>query len=79
MNVRELAEWLLAFHDQEATVEVLHCVSGSGYYQQGGVTHSAEFDAEKHVEYTDFRGNPHVKDGESWKDTRTLLLGRNDG
>jgi hypothetical protein len=79
MKVKELVEWLAKFPDQDATVEVLECVPGRPYCQQGGVTHSATFDPEKHAEYTDMRGNPFVPADAPYKDSRTLLLGLNDG
>ena len=79
MKVHELIEWLAKFEDQDATVKVLHCQPGASYYQQGGVTHSVEFDPSKHAEYTDMRGNPFVKDDAPYKDSRRLLLGLNDG
>ncbi len=67
MRVREFIEWLAQFPDQDATVEVLECWQG--------VTSSVEFDPEKHVEYTDLRGNPWIKDDDPYKDAHTLLLG----
>lgn len=79
MKVRELVEWLAKFPDQDATVEVLECVPGRGYYQQGGVTNRAAFDPEKHAEYTDMRCNPYTPADAPYKDSRTLLLGINDG
>lgn len=79
MKVRELIEWLQAFEDQEATVRVLHCESGSGYYQQGGVTHAVEFSPEDHVDYSDFRGNKFVEESSPWYNSRTILLGLNEG
>jgi hypothetical protein len=78
MKVRELIEWLQAFEDQDATVEVLHCAPGSGYYQQGGVTGYVEFDPDKHAEYTDMRANQFAK-GKPWENSHTLLLGLNEG
>lgn len=79
MNVGELIEWLQEFPDKGATIEVLECKHGEGYYDQGGVTHSTGFDPDKHADYTDLRGNPHIPDDAPYKDSRTLLLGSNDG
>lgn len=79
MTVAEFIEWLKQFPDQGSTVEVLHCGPGTAYTQQGGVTYSETFDPEKHVEYTDFRGNPWVKEDAPYYNKRTLLLGLNNG
>lgn len=79
MKVHELIAWLQAFEDQDATVRVLHCESGNGYYQQGGVTHAVGFNPEHHTEYTDFRGNQFTSESDPWYNSRTLLLGLNEG
>lgn len=79
MKVNELIEWLQAFEDQDATVRVLHCESGSGYYQQGGVTHAVDFKPEDHTEYSDFRGCRYTAETSPWYNSRTLLLGLNEG
>lgn len=79
MRVREFIEWLAQFPDQDATVKVLQCRTGVPYVQQGSVTSGVEFDPERHVKYTDLRGNPWIKDDSPHKDTHTLLLGLNDG
>ena len=78
MIVSEFIQWLQQFPDQGATVEVLVNSPGS-YCTQGGVTASEKFDPEQHVEYTDMRGNPFTPADAPYKDSRTLLLGRNDG
>ena len=75
MKVKELVEWLAAFEDQDADVEVVSHTSGTGYYDQGGNASTAAFDPSKHAEYTDLRGNPHVKPDAPYYNARTLLLG----
>jgi hypothetical protein len=75
MKVRELAQWLAAFKDQEADVEVVYHTSGTGYYDQGGNATTVAFDPEKHTTYTNFRGNQFVKPDEHWYNTSILLLG----
>ena len=79
MKVKELIAWLSAFPDQDADVEVVQHTSGTGYYDQGGNARSEPFDPERHAEYTDLRGNPHVKPDAPWKDARTLMLGELNG
>jgi hypothetical protein len=75
MKVREFVQWLAAFHDQDADVEVVRHTRGTGYYDQGGNASAELFDPEKHAEYTDLRGNPHVAPGAPWENAHTLLLG----
>lgn len=75
MKVKELVEWLAAFEDQDADVEVVQHTSGTGYYDQGGNVSLVAFDPSKHAEYTDMRGNPHVKPDAPYYNARTLLLG----
>jgi hypothetical protein len=75
MKVKELAQWLASFHDQDADVEVVEHSSGRGFYDQGGNATTAFFDPEKHTEYTDLRGNKFVKDDAPHKNKRILLLG----
>ena len=77
MQVKELVKWLSEFPDQEATVEVILHMQGSGYYDQGGNATCVVFDPEKHVNYTDFRGNTYAENSR-WKNSRTLLLGEID-
>jgi len=77
MKVSELIAWLQGFEDQDATVEVLHCREGRGYYMQGGETEVVEFVPELHAEYTDLRNNPYAK-GKPWGDKHALLLGTKD-
>lgn len=78
MKVRELIEWLSAFEDQDADVEVVSHTSGTGYYDQGGNVSVVAFEPEKHTEYTDMRGNPFVKPDAPYYQSRTLLLGAVD-
>lgn len=73
MKVSELIEWLKT-QDQEATVEVLCREPGRHGYGGDGFS-KAEFNPETHAEYTDFRGNKWVKDGDAHKDRRFLFLG----
>lgn len=75
MKVHELAEWLKAFPDQDADVLVVEHSDGYGYYDQGGNACETEFDLEKHVEYTDMRGNQFVTPEKPYYNQRTLLLG----
>lgn len=80
MKVKELAEWLLAFEDQDATVSIIeHLADGGGYNCQGGVANVEAFNPEKHVEYTDLRGNQFVKPDAPYYEARTLLLGTYNG
>jgi hypothetical protein len=74
MNVRELAQWLSAFEDQDAEIEVVQHSRGTGYYDQGGTASVVAFDPGRHVTYTDLRGNPYARGEE----VRTLLLGEVD-
>ena len=75
MKVRELVQWLAAFEDQDAEVEVVQHSSGSGYYEQGGTASVVKFDPAEHADYTDLRGNPHIKPDAPYFEARTLLLG----
>lgn len=75
MKVKELVEWLAAFEDQDAEVEVVRHTSGGGYYDQGGNASSVAFDPSSHAEYTDMRGNQFVKPDAPYYNSRTLLLG----
>jgi hypothetical protein len=72
MKVRELVEWLQAFDDQDAEVEVVSHQSRGGYYEQGGTACTVTFDPREHADYTDLRGNRFVPTSAQ---TRTLLLG----
>ena len=75
MKVKELVQWLAAFADQDADVGVVSHTSGTGYYDQGGNATRMAFDPAKHAEYTDMRGNPHVKPDAPCYNARTLMLG----
>ncbi|MFN7756719.1 MAG: hypothetical protein ACK5RP_04570 [Betaproteobacteria bacterium] len=79
MKVRELIEWLAAFEDQDAEVEVVKHSSGTGYYDQGGNALQVRFDPENYTTYKDLRGNPHIKPDSPYYNARTLLLGEIDG
>lgn len=78
MKVRELVQWLAAFEDQDADVEVVQHSSGIGYYDQGGNARVVKFDPARHADYTDLRGNPHIKPDAPYYNARTLLLGELD-
>lgn len=77
MTVSELIEWLKAFEDQDAVVEVLHCQEGYGYYAQGGITDWVGFDPDKHCEYMDFRRSQLSK-GQPWENKHVVMLGMKD-
>ena len=77
MVVSELIEWLKT-QDQGATVAIVAHTSGHTCYDQGGNASEEPFDPSKHVEYTDFRGNPYAK-GKPYENERTLLLGQLNG
>ncbi len=74
MTVQEFIKYLET-QDQEATVEVVHHKEGRGYYDQGGTAELRDFDPEVHVEYTDFRGNSHVKESDDFFNRRFLRIG----
>ena len=81
MNVKELIYWLQT-QDEEAIVQVVIHERGTGYYDQGGNAHIADFDLSEtqyncpsHYEYTDFRGNQFVKEDTPYYNKRFLLLG----
>jgi hypothetical protein len=78
MKVKELAKWLASFEDQDAEVEVISHLRGSSYYDQGGTATTVPLDVEKHITYTDLRGNPFVEEGCSYHGLRTLLMGELD-
>lgn len=79
MKVRELAQWLAAFEDQDATVEVVSHASGTSCYEQGGVAETVTFNPGEHAEYVDLRGNKFVKPDAQYYNARTLLLGKING
>ena len=80
MKVRELIQWLTAFEDQDATVEVLEHTSNTSYYTQGGerCIRVVSFEPTEHTTYTDLRGNPYIKPDSAHFEARTLLLGTVD-
>ena len=78
MTVSELIEFLKT-QDQGAAVEIVEHKSGKGYYDQGGNASKQYFDPSIHVEYTDFTGNPYVKEGEPHHNRRILFLGEING
>ena len=71
MTVAELITWL-ATQDQEAIVEVLVRSPATGY--EGDTFYTEEFTPEL-AEYTDFRGNPHMKPEYPSFNKRVLRLG----
>lgn len=46
IRVKELAEWLTNFHDQEAEVQIVDHFSGTSYYDQGGNAYQEFFNAD---------------------------------
>jgi hypothetical protein len=71
MIVEDFIKWLQT-QDQGATVEVLCGRMGRSY--EGNYYRQIDFDPEKHVDYTDMRGNPFGV-GKSYENSRTLFLG----
>lgn len=78
MKVRELVEWLAAFEDQDAIVEVIQVESGTGHYDQGGTSRVVEFNPAQHTDYIDLRGNRFADPLGVTADRRSLLLGSDD-
>jgi len=78
MNVAELIEWLKT-QDQGATVQVVEHKDGHSYYDQGGNAREVDFNPEKHVDYTDLRGNELITPDKPYFEQRTLLLGLHCG
>lgn len=78
MNVKELAEWLQRFQDQDAEVLIVRHTCGTGCYDQGGNATEEPFDPD-YTEYTDFRGNQFVKPDAPYFNRRYLLLGVYNG
>jgi hypothetical protein len=79
MKVKELVKWLASFEDQDAEVEVISHLCGSSYYDQGGTATTVPLDVEKHITYTDLRGNPFIDQNTPYYRSRTLLLGMLNG
>lgn len=78
MNVAQLIVFLQQFPDQEAVVQIIkHNNNDGGYYCQGGTVEIVDFEPKlfKGYEYTDFRGNPWIKENCPHYNLRTLLLG----
>lgn len=71
MIVEDFIKWLKT-QDQGATVEILIGERARGY--GGDEYHKVDFDPEKHVEYTDMRGNKFAI-GKPYENTRSLFLG----
>lgn len=76
MKVRELVQWLQAFPDQEAEVQVIQHSRGEGW--EFDKTHVADFDPARHAHYVDFRGNQFMRPTYPHYDSSTLLLGEFD-
>jgi sarcosine oxidase delta subunit len=74
MTVKDFIEWLQT-QDQGAIVEIVEHRSGCGYYEQGGTVTRETFETDKHIDYTDFRGNQFVKPDAPHFGTRKLLIG----
>lgn len=79
MKVKELAQWLSSFEDQDADILVVAHTSGTGYYDQGGNAMLVNFNPDLYVTYNDLRGNPYIKPTDSNYNRRTLVLGEIDG
>lgn len=79
MTVRQFREWLETLEDQDAIVEVVVHSSDGGYYAQGGIATTEEFDPEQHVDYTDFRDNPFVREDAPYYNRRKVVFGVYDG
>ena len=75
MTVRQMAEWMLTFEDQDAIVEVVVHSEGRGYYDQGGNADTMEFNPDYHVEYTDLRGSKFILPIDKNYNRRTVLFG----
>lgn len=79
MTVREMAEWLMSYEDQEALVQVIdHDYSEGGYYAQGGTAQVVFFNPAEHVDYVDHRGNSFVDPAAPHYNQRTVLIGRSE-
>lgn len=80
VTVAEFIEWLKT-QDQGAIVQCIdHDTDAGGlssYYCQGGTAQTEDFNSEL-FEYTDFRGNEHVKPDAPWYNKRYLLIGRSE-
>jgi phosphoribosylformylglycinamidine (FGAM) synthase-like amidotransferase family enzyme len=75
MTVRQMIEWMSTFEDQDAIVEVVVHSEGSDYYSQGGNAETMEFDPQRHVEYTDMRGNQFVNESAPYYNRRSVVFG----
>ena len=76
-TVADLIEFLKT-QDQDAILQIVEHTCGTSYYDQGGNASEENFDPERHVEYTDFRGNRYVKESDPHFNKRYLLLGARD-
>ena len=74
VTVEQLIEFLKT-QDQKAIVQIIEHSSGTGYYDQGGSASEEDIDLEKHISYTDFKGNSFVKPEDSFFNKAYLLLG----
>jgi len=71
MIVEDFIKWLQT-QDQSATVEILVGERARSY--EGDNYFKTDFDPEKHVDYTDMRGNKFAI-GKPYENARTLFLG----
>lgn len=78
MTVRQMIEWMSTFEDQDAIVEVICHHEPAGYYDQGGTVTIEEFNPDRHVEYTDLRGNPFVHESSPSYNRRSVIFGATD-
>lgn len=78
MTVSQLIEWLRT-QDQGAVVQVV-TIGKAPTYESYGPAVIVELDVtnDEHLEYTDFRGNKFVKEGQPDFNKRYLTLGGTD-
>lgn len=72
MKVSEFIKWLET-QDQDATVEVVERIEGSGY--EGDSFRLVKFNPNEHSCYIDFRGNKFVDEDAYYKNKRILEIG----
>lgn len=78
MILRDFIALLQKFPDQECEVQVVDHTGGRGWYDQGGNVTVAPFSKERHMDYTDFRGNQFVKSDAAHYSKRYLLIGHQE-
>lgn len=78
MTVREMAEWLSNYPDQDAIVQVVRHTESTSYYDQGGNCSIHDIDVDQDVEYLNFRGNQFVREDAPYYNRSYLFLGQSD-